>query len=168
MSQAIENTQECQLTLELLENVYQYLNKGNQLFQKLNPQQDMKEINKLFQKVENASICFNMICHYVDQLNFENDELLNSYQNLEQQLIQKEGETRRHISIESQLKLYAESLLESFEEFQKQLDNLNSQMIVHILMISPFQKKTFAQNNKQGQIKMRKYQPIIVKRDLSL
>ncbi|CAD8164917.1 unnamed protein product [Paramecium pentaurelia] len=122
MSQTIRNSDECQLTFELVENIINY-------YQKINPQDDKKEINSQFYKVEEATVCFKIICHYMDQLSIEHEELLNQYQNLEQQLIQKEAETRRHIQIEQQLKLYAESLLENTEEFQKQIDTLNSQII---------------------------------------
>ncbi|CAD8065501.1 unnamed protein product [Paramecium primaurelia] len=122
MSQTIRNSDECQLTFELVENIINY-------YQKINPQDDKKEINSQFYKVEEATVCFKIICHYMDQLTIEHEELLNQYQNLEQQLIQKEAETRRHIQIEQQLKLYAESLLENTEEFQKQIDTLNSQII---------------------------------------
>ncbi|CAD8161285.1 unnamed protein product [Paramecium octaurelia] len=122
MSQTIRNSDECQLTFELVENIINY-------YQKINPQDDKKEINSQFYKVEEAAVCFKVICHYMDQLTIEHEELLNQYQNLEQQLIQKEAETRRHIQIEQQLKLYAESLLENSEECQKQMDSLNSQII---------------------------------------
>ncbi|CAD8075005.1 unnamed protein product [Paramecium primaurelia] len=121
MSQAIQNTEVCQIGLELVNNIINYS-------KKINPQYDKKEINKQFQK-EDATICFNIICQYIDQLIIEHEELLNSYQNLEQQLIQKEAEARKHIQIEQQLKLYAESLLENSEEYQKQLDSLNYQII---------------------------------------
>ncbi|CAK74610.1 unnamed protein product (macronuclear) [Paramecium tetraurelia] len=122
MSQTIRNSDECQLTFELVENIINY-------YQKINPQDDKKEINSQFYKVEEASVCFKVICHYMDQLTIEHEELLNQYQNLEQQLISKEAEARRHIQIEQQLKLYAESLLENSEESQKQMDSLNSQII---------------------------------------
>ncbi|CAD8088365.1 unnamed protein product [Paramecium sonneborni] len=122
MSQTIRNSDECQLTQELVENIINY-------YYKINLQDQKKEIEVQYYKVEEAIVFFKIICHYMDQLTIEHEELLNQYQNLEQQLIQKEAETRRHIQIEQQLKLYAESLLENSEEFQKQIDNLNNQII---------------------------------------
>ncbi|CAD8186410.1 unnamed protein product (macronuclear) [Paramecium tetraurelia] len=79
--------------------------------------------------VEDVQVCFRIMCQIVDSFLQGYHDLKNQYKLLEDQLIQKESEARKHIQIQQQLKIYAEDLQDTCEEMQKQLEKSNSQII---------------------------------------
>ncbi|CAD8181252.1 unnamed protein product [Paramecium pentaurelia] len=79
--------------------------------------------------VEDVQVCFRVMCQIVDSFLQGYNDLKNQYKLLEDQLISKETEARKHIQIQQQLKIYAEDLQDTCEEMQKQLEKSNSQII---------------------------------------
>ncbi|KAM3130607.1 hypothetical protein pb186bvf_017304 [Paramecium bursaria] len=98
--------------------IKQLFNDMLQYYRKLTSNDDLPSQDE---KVEDIQVCFRIICQIVDSFLNGYHNLQKQYKMLEEQLIKSEQENRKHIRVEQQLKMYAESLQEQYELIQQQL-----------------------------------------------